>query len=95
MGATHYRARRQVRRIFRVATQTTDIRIDDRARSAQDSHPRYREAKKAAIEFDFRRAPAVQLAPRVEDFKFVVFLLHWEAHHIPSAPVTRPPPLQV
>ena len=95
MVATHHRARREARRLFHKTTQATDIQISDWTEQLADSHPRYREAKKVAVEFDFRVLPIVHLAPQVESFKFAEFLLYWEAHHVPNSPVTRAPPFQV
>ena len=95
MVATHHRVQREARRLFYRTTQATDIQIGDWTEQLADSHPRYREAKKVALEFDFRVLPIVHLAPHVQEFKFAVFLLYWEAHDVPNSPVTRAPPFQV
>src|SRR5688572_23707420 len=92
MVATQYKVLRTARRVFHAALQGVDVRIGDWYPASEEHHPRYREAKKAAIEFDFRTAPAIDLAPPVTHFEFGVFLLCWETHHFFSSPSTRAPP---
>ena len=90
--ASGYRAVREARRVLRAATRVVNVQIGQWSKQSEDSHPRYREAKKAGVEFDFRSALAVSLTPRVIRFEFTVFLLYWEAHHVFGVPGTRAPP---
>jgi hypothetical protein len=95
MVATQHRARRQIRRVLHMVVPTSDAAIATPAISGRDVYPRYREAKKAALDFDFRRTPDIHFTPHAQTFKYHDLKLYWESHQVLSAPVGRAPPVTV
>ena len=82
------------RRVMRAAVgQYVQIGYANRA-SSEDNYPRFREAKKAGLDFGFRSVAVVNFAPKIGKREFTLFQLYWETHHSLRVLAVRAPPLQ-
>jgi hypothetical protein len=87
---TQYRSERVAQRVIHTFAPN-----DVQARawtSSDDNYPRFREAKKAAVDFAFRPTVALNLVPQSGRREFTVFHIYWEIHHSLQVAAVRAPP---
>jgi hypothetical protein len=89
---TQYRTEQEAQRLVR-ASAGNELQISHRT-SSEDHYPRYREAKKAGVDFGLRPVAAVTLVPQAGKREFTLFQLYWEVHLLLRVAAVRAPPLQ-
>jgi hypothetical protein len=89
---TQYRSERVAQRLV-LSLLGSDVQIKNWT-PAEDNYPRFREAKKAAFDFSFRSAAAINLVPQLGRREFTLLQLYWEHHYSLRVAADRAPPSQ-